>query len=229
MSHIHPSYTREIALVGDRRPCVRRRFLSWYHRIAPIAIGVVVVLCGIVALAYAYYGDDRNLSVGYRPEQPIDFSHKQHAGDLGMDCRYCHGSVEESSFAAVPAAEVCFGCHTKVLPNSGKLLRLWESVAKGRAIAWTRVHKIPEHTHFDHSVHLSAGVGCSTCHGRVDKMPMVEQKEPLSMGWCLDCHRDPAPYIRTPRAVTNMDWTSAQAVAAPRALAPPLDCSGCHQ
>jgi hypothetical protein len=167
--------------------------------------------------------------------QPVDYSHKLHAGDLGLDCRYCHYTVERASFAAVPPTQVCMNCHSKVRADSPKLLPVRESFAFDKPIAWVRVHKLPEYVYFNHGAHLAAGVGCSTCHGRVDQMVRVIQREPLSMGWCLDCHREPARHLRKAEDLTRMAWQPpevppAKAVAPTgREVKPPVHCSGCHR
>jgi hypothetical protein len=198
-----------------------------------IAIALVCVVTLLVA-AFWYWGTDKYLSVGYSPVQPIEFSHKVHAGDLGMDCRYCHSTVERSGFAAVPPTQTCMNCHSKVKTESAKLSRLRESAASDQPIPWVRVHSLPDFVYFDHSAHLSAGVGCSSCHGRVDQMARVVQKAPLTMGWCLDCHRNAAPNLRKADELTRMDWApraTATATRTPtgRDAHPPLHCSGCHR
>ncbi len=193
----------------------------------------------IAGLAFAYYGTDANLTVGYSPVQPVEFSHKLHAGDLGLDCRFCHFTVERSAFAAIPTSQVCMNCHSKVRTDSVKLLPLRATFAENRPIPWVRVHNLPDFVYFDHGAHLASGVGCSTCHGRIDQMVRVEQVESLSMGWCLDCHRNPAPYLRDPADVTNMTFTvidsalqttrSNPATVGGRQVDPPVHCSGCHR
>jgi len=189
----------------------------------------------LAVLALWYYGTNKHLEVGYQPDQPVDYSHKLHAGDLGMDCRYCHYSVERAAFAAVPPTQVCMNCHSKVRLDSEKLLPVRESFAQDKPISWVRVHKLPEFVYFNHGAHLAAGVGCSTCHGRVDQMPKVVQREPLSMSWCLDCHRDPAKAIRPASEVLNMAWQPPaqppdKAIAPTgREVKPPVHCSGCHR
>lgn len=195
-------------------------------------------LC-IAGLALAYYGNDANLSVGYSPEQPVEFSHKLHAGDLGLDCRFCHFTVERSAFAAIPTTQVCMNCHNKIRTDSIKLLPVRATYAERRPIAWVRVHNLPDFAYFDHATHLAAGVGCSTCHGRVDQMLRVEQVESLSMGWCLGCHRNPAPYLRKPADITAMsfipNWRPTDSPAARpmstsgQLIEPALHCSGCHR
>jgi len=232
-------------------------FPRWANKVLPISVLFGVLPLGTAATAGAwYYGTNKHVEVGYAPGQPVDYSHKLHAGDLGIDCRYCHSTVETSPFAAVPPTETCMNCHAKVRQGSPKLLPVQESWATDRPIPWVRVHNLPDYVYFDHSAHLSAGVGCVSCHGRVDQMPVVRQVEPLSMGWCLDCHRDPGPSLVDPADVTKMDATPATRamalgreidpgtarIPAPpgepgaalrtndgRAVQPPLHCSGCHR
>ncbi len=183
-----------------------------------------------------YYASPNYTDVGYRPKQPVAYSHKVHAGDLGMDCRYCHTGVETSAVAGVPPTETCMNCHTTVLPNSEKIAPVLESFTTGNPLQWVRVHKSPDYVYFNHSAHLRAGVGCESCHGNVRQMEEIEQKEPLSMSWCLDCHRSPEQFLRRPDQVTVMDWVApddqeefAKNVIAHKDIAPPKDCSGCHR
>jgi hypothetical protein len=200
-----------------------------------LAAGAVLLAAVLLGgAAFAYYGTDSNLAVGYSPVQPVEFSHKLHAGDLGMDCRYCHATVEQSAHAAVPATESCVKCHRQVLPESEKLLKVRVSYADNRPIEWVRVHSLPDFAYFDHAVHLASGVGCSTCHGRVDQMARVEQRASLSMKWCLDCHRRPDPALRDPADLTNMTWAPLdERIANPSSgrpsVTPSTHCSGCHQ
>jgi len=204
----------------------------------------MVVFLGLGPLGTAvcgaawYYATNKHVEVGYTPQQPVDYSHKLHAGDLGIDCRYCHSTVERSSFSQVPPTETCMNCHSKVKTDSVKLLPVRESFATDKPIPWVRVHNLPDYVYFDHSAHVGAGVGCVSCHGRVDQMVKVKQDQPLSMGWCLDCHRDPAPNLRDPALVTKMDLdVKSTAVAkgtgiaqhGSRTIQPPLHCSGCHR
>ncbi len=213
----------------------RYQFPRWTNK-APriILLAGLGPLATLLGIGLWYYGSNKYLEVGYAPVQPVPFSHKLHAGDLGMDCRYCHFTVERSSFAAVPPSQVCMNCHTKVRPDSPNTLPVRESMASGNPVEWNRVHKLPEYVYFDHSAHLAAGVGCSTCHGRIDQMPRVTQDQPLTMSWCLDCHRNPGPNLRAPADLTNMAWVTKPEGAAPvaangRKVAPPTNCSGCHR
>lgn len=153
------------------------------------------------------------LSVGYEPEQPVPFSHALHVDELGMDCRVCHTTVEDSAVAAVPQTDICIDCHSPeegvagVRKTSEQLEAVFESYATGEPVRWVRVHDLPDHVYFDHSAHVSVGVSCVECHGRVDKMDTVQQAEPMSMSWCLDCHRDPEGALRPPDvSVTNLGW-----------------------
>lgn len=224
-------------------------FPRWANKVLPLALvfGVLPLGAGATGGLW-YYATNKHVEVGYQPKQPIDYSHKLHAGDLGIDCRYCHSNVEKSAHAAVPPTETCMNCHSKVRTDSPKLLPLRESWANDTPVPWIRVHNLPDYVYFDHSAHLSAGVGCVSCHGRVDQMIEVRQEEPLSMGWCLDCHREPAPNLRDPKDITRMDLASGAQAAAPKGLAgggadpgavahttdgrpvnPPLHCSGCHR
>jgi hypothetical protein len=211
-------------------------FPEWINKL-PLAILVTIVLggAGVVAGIW-YFGSPRYTDVGYRPDQPVEYSHKLHAGDLGMDCRYCHVSVESSPVASLPTTQTCMNCHTLVGADNDKLYPVRESWISGDPIEWVRVHKLPDYAYFDHSLHLRAGVGCKSCHGRVDQMEKVTQNEPLSMGWCLDCHRDPTPHLRPKSEITNMAWEPgpdqarlAHEMMADSSIITPKDCTGCHR
>ena len=211
-------------------------FPKWTNHI-PIVIVVAVVFLSIGGVGFFwYYGSPKYKDVGYRPNQPIDYSHKLHAGDLGMDCRYCHTTVEISSSANVPPTQTCMNCHTLVKPESEKLAPLMTSWQTGKPLEWVRVHMLPDYAYFDHSAHISVGVGCFSCHGNVAEMEKVMQVEPLSMSWCLDCHRNPEQHLRPISEVTNMKWEAPQNqlefaanVIKEKNISPPVDCSGCHR
>ena len=141
--------------------------------------------------------------------QPVQFDHRHHVRDDGIDCLYCHEGAERSPFAGVPASEVCMGCHNQIWNDSSLLAPVRDSVASGQPIAWQRVHSLPDFVYFDHSIHVTRGIGCVTCHGRVDQMASVYQVHPLTMKWCLDCHRDPAPNLRPRDQITSMTWTAS--------------------
>lgn len=196
----------------------------------------VVLATSFVIFFFWYYGSPKYTDVGYRPKQPVSYSHKLHAGDLGMDCRYCHTGVEISPVAGVPPTQTCMNCHTLVGTDNTKLLPVRESWASGKPIEWIKVHKLPDYAYFNHSAHLRSGVGCETCHGNVANMVVVELKEPLSMGWCLDCHREPESHLRPQSELITMDYVYpenqleyAAKLIDEKQISPPIDCSGCHR
>jgi len=139
-------------------------------------------------------------------EQPVQFSHQHHAGGLGIDCRYCHATVEKTPSAGIPPTKTCMNCHSQIWITSPYLEVVRASFRDDKPLHWLRVHDLPDFVYFNHSVHVKKGVGCSTCHGRVDRMPLMRQEAPLQMGWCLDCHKNPAKYVRPRELVTQMDY-----------------------
>lgn len=195
----------------------------------------LVVGGGVVTLLVWYYFSPQFTDVGYAPPQPVAYSHQIHAGKLGMDCRYCHSSVEVSAHANVPPTQTCMNCHNQVKKNSLALQPVRQSWATGQPIAWTKVHHLPDYAHFNHAVHVTTGVGCETCHGRIDQMAVVQQTQPLSMGWCLECHRQPELYLRPPAEVTTMGYVqpadfvtrNLERIRAEH-IVPPTNCSACH-
>jgi hypothetical protein len=144
---------------------------------------------------------------GERLEQPVPFSHQHHVAGLGLDCRYCHTSVEKSSFAGVPPTKTCMNCHSQIWSNADLLQPVRLSYVQDRSLQWTRIHDLPDYVYFSHEIHIAKGIGCASCHGPVDEMPLMYQHGSLQMEWCLDCHRNPAKNIR-PRgdAVFNIGW-----------------------
>ena len=144
--------------------------------------------------------------VGQAVAQPVPFSHKHHVGQLGLDCRYCHNGVETSSSAGLPATEVCMTCHSQLFTDAGMLAPVRASLASGKPLHWQRVNSVPDFVYFNHSIHVAKGVACETCHGAVDDMPLTARAEPLSMEWCLGCHRNPEPNLRPPQDVFLMHW-----------------------
>jgi hypothetical protein len=211
-------------------------FPKWSNRL-PLFAGLVAPVALLLLVAGIwYYGSPRYTDVGYRPEQPIPYSHALHVGELGLDCRYCHFSVEQSRVAVVPPTATCMNCHHVIKRDSELLGPLRASEKTGRPLRWVRVHNLPDYAYFNHAVHVHAGVGCASCHGAVDQMEEVTQAEPLNMGWCLDCHRNPAPHLRPQEEVTNMEWfppkdqaSWAAETISERRISPPEDCSGCHR
>lgn len=153
-----------------------------------------------------YYFTNKYTDVGYMPRQPVAFSHEIHAGELGMDCRYCHNAVEKSWYSNIPASSVCMNCHTQVLKDDPKLALVRESYQTGKPIPWVQIHKLPDYVYFNHSVHVNRGVSCVECHGQINHMDEVHQTKPLTMQFCLDCHRDPAAHLRPADKITDLDW-----------------------
>jgi hypothetical protein len=208
----------------------------WIDRARPLA-GVLLVLAPVYLTFVIYYGGSpRTLAVGYQPVQPVPYSHRLHAGDLGIDCRYCHNTVEVAADAAVPPTATCMNCHATIATDSAKLLLVRESAASGASIHWQRVHDLPDYVYFNHSAHVARGVGCVSCHGRVDKMERVYQAEKLSMSWCLDCHRDPQGHLRPQQYITDMTWVPEEDPAELGArlmkendIHPSTDCATCHR
>lgn len=168
-------------------------------------------------------------------QQPVPFSHDHHVAGLGISCLYCHTTVEESSFAGIPPSATCMNCHKLIWNESPMLEPVRESYRTGRPIEWTRVHDLPDFVYFDHSIHVAKGIGCASCHGRVDQMPLMYQAESLQMEWCLECHRAPEMFIRPRTEIYNMEWVSAdQETEGARLIADyrvqsKLSCSVCHR
>lgn len=172
-------------------------------------------------------------------EQPIEFDHRHHAGDEQIDCRYCHWTVEKSPSAGIPSTTVCMSCHAQVWNKSPYLTEVRKAFFADQPIPWVRVHNLPDFVYFNHSIHVGKGVGCATCHGRVDQMAAIEQVSTLTMSWCLDCHRDPKPNLRPAEFITSMTWAPPADKAEAAELADKLykeydvhsrtSCSTCHR
>lgn len=207
---------------------------TWILRpgIALAALGGLVYAGVLVAAGFSPKATD----VGYMPAQPVPYSHALHVGQLGMDCRYCHTGVEVAAAASIPPTQTCMNCHSKVRAESEKLIPIRESYATGMPVEWIRVHDLPDYVYFDHSAHVRRGVGCVSCHGRIDTMEVVYQAEPLSMGWCLKCHRNPEQHLRPVGLVTTLDWVPEEDQIAlgtrlveANHIDPPTDCNTCHR
>jgi hypothetical protein len=186
------------------------------------------------ALTNSQYVTGRTITHG----QPVPFSHAHHDGELGIDCRYCHTSVEKAAFAGMPPTKTCMTCHSQLYTNAAMLAPVRQSLAEKKPIHWTRVNRLPDYVYFDHSVHIKNGIGCTTCHGPVNEMPLMRQAAPLTMGWCLSCHRNPKPYLRPRDQVFSTSWKPPkdQAEKARRLLVEYhintehlTDCSRCHR
>lgn len=168
-------------------------------------------------------------------DQPVPFSHKHHVGGVGIDCRFCHTSVEQSSFAGIPSTEICMKCHSVIWNDSPTLAPVRESFQTGKSLAWTRVHDLPDFVYFDHSIHVAKGIGCVSCHGQVDRMPLTWKVNTLHMEWCLNCHRHPEDFVRPKDEVFNMNWVSknqkeeGQELVKTYNIKNMTNCSTCHR
>lgn len=169
-------------------------------------VGFVLLSATLFLAGYGYVNSDYYTGAFEVRAQPVQFSHEHHVGGLGIDCRYCHTSVEVSSYANIPPTQTCMNCHSQIWLNSPYLEPVRESWRTGKPLVWQRVHNLADFVYFNHSIHVQKGVGCVTCHGRVDRMPLMWQVAPLQMHWCLDCHREPERFIRPREYVFAMDW-----------------------
>ncbi|MEX2363088.1 MAG: cytochrome c3 family protein [Balneolaceae bacterium] len=209
-------------------------FPKWTNQVPrKILIGIIVLL-NVVVFGIWYFFSPEFTDVGYAPEQPVPYSHKLHVDQLGLDCQYCHTDVFESKVANIPATQTCMNCHSQIQTQSEDLALVRQSWETGEAIEWIKVHNLPDYAFFNHSAHVNVGVGCESCHGRVDKMEVVYQEEPLSMGWCLDCHREPEKYVRPVEEVTTMGYQVENQLELGKELVDkknihaPTYCQGCH-
>ncbi|MEZ4333617.1 MAG: cytochrome c3 family protein [Myxococcota bacterium] len=185
----------------------RPLFPRWSNSlVATLVVAVVVLLVGLPVLLMVFQRTPLVTGRARPVAQPIAFDHRHHVGDDGIDCRYCHDLFVRAPTAGMPTTARCLGCHAQIWNESPLLDALWQSRTEGRPIAWVRVHRLPDFVYFDHSAHVNHGVGCVSCHGRVDRMARIEQFAPLSMGWCLDCHRNPAPRLRPQSRITDLVW-----------------------
>lgn len=198
-------------------------------------ISLLVVGAPVYLVALVAYGvTPQALRIGYQPDQPVPYSHALHAGELGIDCRYCHSTVERAGEAAIPPAATCMNCHASVKKDSDALLPIRAAFAENTPVRWTRVHDVPDYVYFNHQAHVSAAVGCETCHGRIDQMVKVFQAKPLTMEWCVDCHRDPTAHIRPIEEITTMGYEpksddEGKTLARDRNVKPSTNCSTCHR
>ncbi len=209
-------------------------FVTW----AVWAGGIFVVL---LLVALPFYARVSNNAVGVPVAQPIDYPHNIHVVQIGLDCRYCHTSVETSDTASVPPTETCMGCHSQLRVGTPQVQAVVDSWNSGTPIAWNRVHELPDFVYFNHSAHVTNGVGCSTCHGRIDEMAQIWKNEPMTMGWCLECHRNPEKFLRPVSEVTNMAYQPLAEPQSQLALGATLveayhidtdkliQCSTCHR
>ncbi len=197
------------------------------------------VFGGIATAAVTYYMTPSYTRVGYAPVQPVPFSHAIHAGQLGLDCRYCHVGVDKGPASTVPAAQTCMNCHNQIKVDSPLLAVVRESYETGEPVPWVKIHQVPDYAYFNHAAHVTRGVSCVECHGRVDEMDTVEHAKPLSMGFCLDCHRNPEKAVRPLDKVTDLSWEHPKGEQGQLEdgakfvhdwnIKPPQSCSGCHR
>ncbi|MBN1344776.1 MAG: cytochrome c3 family protein [Phycisphaerae bacterium] len=211
-------------------------FPKWSNLAVKAAPPLLGAAATYAVAVFALAASPQTTDVGYQPDQPVPYSHRLHAGELGIDCRYCHNTVEIATHAALPPTQTCMNCHKHIRASSEKLLVVRESYGTGMPIEWVRIHDLPGYAYFNHSAHVRRGVGCVSCHGRIDKMDVVYQAEKLSMGWCLDCHRNPDPRLRPLEYVTKLAWIPEedQLVLGKRLreewrINPSEDCSTCHR
>ena len=210
----------------------------------PLQLGLFLLVLGSLAAAgINYYATNKYANVGYAPVQPVPYSHALHAGQLAIDCRYRHSNVEKSGFANLPTAQTCMNCHSQVKTDSPLLAVVRKSYETGEAVPWVQIHMVPDYVYFNHSVHVTRGISCVECHGRIDQMDVVAQAKPLSMSFCLDCHRAPEEHLRDTKdaaqAVTKLGWQHPGGATAQTAqglllkqnlnIMPPQSCSGCHR
>ena len=211
-------------------------FPQWTNTLARLSLlGVAGGLATLVALPMLWVRSPL-FSGRHQPvTQPLEFDHRHHVSDDGIDCRYCHDGVDRSSSAGYPATSLCMNCHSQVWNKSPMLDPIRASFFTNRPIPWRRVNRLPDFVYFNHSIHIAKGVGCVTCHGRVDQMPAVAQAAPLTMSWCIDCHRSPEARLRPREHITDMTWTTPDPVATGRALARQyqvhtrVSCTACHR
>ncbi len=192
-----------------------------FHRgannIAKASLVIAVLLAGVAFYAYTQLARSSYLTGRYlEKQQPVQFSHKHHVGDDGIDCRYCHTSVETSASAGIPPTQTCMNCHNQLYADQEYLEPVRASYRDNKPIKWERVHDLPGYAYFNHSIHVAKGVGCSTCHGQIDNMPAVYQENTLQMEWCLSCHRQPEDFIRPKSEIYNMQWKDSNLTAEQR-------------
>lgn len=202
-----------------------------------ILLTVSGTIVGLVLFVWAEPYSEWSTGVGFPVEQPVPFSHQHHVAGLGLDCRFCHATVEVSATAGIPPTYTCMTCHSQVWTNADVLEPVRASLSTGTPLRWNRVYQLPDYVYFNHSIHVAKGIGCATCHGRVDQMPLTEKAASLRMEWCIDCHRDPRPNLRPEGAIFDMAWQRTPATPSGDDLyklyhvhsGDLTDCSVCHR
>jgi hypothetical protein len=203
-----------------------------------VIVAIFAIPTGAIALTYFIWHSPYATDQYITRAQPVPFSHAHHVGDLGLDCRMCHTGVEKAAFAGLPSTHICMTCHSQIWTNAQMLAPVRRSYATGKPLHWQRVNRLPDYVFFDHSIHVAKGIGCAVCHGPVQRMALMRQEQPLTMGWCLSCHRHPERHIRPKDEVFNMYWTqpAEHAEQSRKLIAQYLietshltDCSTCHR
>ena len=215
---------------------VRSIFPAWTDTALRVGLAVAV-LAGVAALVgpMIYVRTVAHQRRAFVVDQPMQFDHRHHVRDDGIDCLYCHSGARRDAYAGIPSTAVCMGCHSQVWPDSIQLEPMRRSYFSGAPVPWNRVHELPGYVYFNHAIHVNKGVGCVTCHGRVDQMALDYQVAPLSMGWCLSCHRDPTPHLRPRSEITSMTFAAKDQAALGRELAERYhvrrltSCTTCHR
>lgn len=197
--------------------------------------GGVFILTGLGWVLSELYESPYSTQAHVVRDQPVQFSHRHHAGGLGIDCRYCHTSVEETAFAGIPSTDTCMTCHSQIWTTAPELEPVRESYRSGKSIPWVRVHDLPDFVQFNHSIHVAKGIGCESCHGRVDDMPLTWREHTLFMSWCLECHREPEKFVRPRDKVFDMAWQPPAAqpelgmeLVEAHHIQSKTNCSHCH-
>lgn len=197
--------------------------------------GAVFAVGGLLFASLAFMRSDYMTRAKAAREQPVPFSHKHHVAELGIDCRYCHTTVERTAYAGIPPTQTCMNCHSQIWKDSPTLAPVRASYETGESIEWTKVHDLPDFVYFNHAIHVAKGIGCASCHGRVDHMNLTWQENSLHMEWCLQCHRNPEQFVRPRSQVFNMEWTAEdQSTLGPTLVAEHKiesrdDCTVCHR
>ncbi len=212
-------------------------FPKWTNRLPlAIIIGILFIATGVTAGIW-YYFTPKYTDVGYQPIQPVAFPHSTHVDQLGMDCRYCHSTVEKSWFSNIPASSTCMNCHNQVLKDDPRLAMIRDSAQTGKPVPWVHIHRLPDFAYFNHSVHVNRGVSCVHCHGNINRMDEVQQAKPLNMTFCLECHRNPEPNLRPLDKITDLNWDPHknlpkewfQRTMQEWKIEKPENCSACHR
>jgi len=213
-------------------------FPKWTNKVPAQVVLALFLMGGALTAGITYYMTPSYSRVGYEPIQPVPFSHALHAGELGLDCRYCHNMVDKSGHSNVPSTNTCMNCHSMVLPDSELLQPVRDSFNTGEPVPWVQIHKLPDYVYFNHSAHVNRGISCFECHGQVNEMEVVRHEKPFSMSFCLECHNKPEEKLRPLDEVFNLDWRpqsqKAQLEFGNNAVekwkvTPPISCSGCHR